>query len=126
MNKVIRNNLRVKIGDEITIKMPEVVPNLTKIHVLPFDDSVEGLTGDITSIYLIPYFKDSMRPVHKGDTFIVRGGFKAVEFKVVGTEPGDFGIVGNTTTMFTEGEPIKRDEEELKDEVGYDDVGGCR
>jgi transitional endoplasmic reticulum ATPase len=80
MNRVLRNNLRVKVGDEVIIKVPEKVPNLTKIHILPFDDSVEGLTGNITQIYLIPYFKDAFRPIYKGDTFIVRGGFKAVEF----------------------------------------------
>jgi transitional endoplasmic reticulum ATPase len=28
--------------------------------------------------------------------------------------------------LFTEGEPIKREEEEKLDEVGYDDIGGCR
>ena len=62
----------------------------------------------------------------KGDTFLVRGGFKAVEFKVVATEPKDFGIVGPATVLFTEGDHIKREDEEKLDEVGYDDVGGCR
>lgn len=56
----------------------------------------------------------------------MRGGFKAVEFKVVACEPSDFGIVAPTTMMFTEGEPIKREDEEKLDEVGYDDIGGCR
>lgn len=28
--------------------------------------------------------------------------------------------------LFTEGEPVKRDDEEKLDEVGYDDIGGCR
>jgi transitional endoplasmic reticulum ATPase len=28
--------------------------------------------------------------------------------------------------MFTEGEPINREEEERLDEIGYDDIGGCR
>lgn len=56
----------------------------------------------------------------------MRGGFKAVEFKVVACEPADMGIVAPTTMMFTEGEPIKREDEEKLDEVGYDDIGGCR
>ena len=58
--------------------------------------------------------------------FVVRGGFKAVEFKVVATERGEFGIVAPTTMMFTEGEPINREDEEKLDEIGYDDIGGCR
>jgi len=57
---------------------------------------------------------------------LVRGGFKAVEFKVVACEPGEFGIVAPNTMLFTEGEPIKREDEEKLDDVGYDDIGGCR
>ena len=28
--------------------------------------------------------------------------------------------------LFTEGDPVKREDEEKLDEVGYDDIGGCR
>ena len=64
--------------------------------------------------------------MRKGDTFLVRGGFKAVEFKVAETEPGEFGIVGPSTMIFDEGAPIKREDEEKLDGVGYDDIGGVR
>jgi transitional endoplasmic reticulum ATPase len=126
MNKVVRKNLRVRLGDVVTVKPCADVPNLTKIHILPIDDTIEGITGDLATTYLVPYFKDAYRPIKKGDTFIVRGGFKAVEFKVVATEPQEHGIVAPTTVLYTEGEPIKREEEERLDEVGYDDIGGCR
>ena len=127
MNKTVRRNLRVRIGDTISIHpVPEDVPNATKIHVLPFADSIEGITGNVTQTYLIPYFKDCYRPVKKGDTFLVRGGFRPVEFKVVDVEPGEYGIVAPTTTLFDEGEPINRDDENEAEEVGYDDIGGCR
>ena len=62
----------------------------------------------------------------KNDYFIVHGGFKSVEFKIVACEPQEFGIVAPNTMLFTEGEPIKREDEEKLDDVGYDDVGGCR
>jgi hypothetical protein len=52
-----------------------------RIHVLPIDDSVEGLTGNWFEVYLKPYFLEAYRPIHKGDNFIVRGGMRAVEFK---------------------------------------------
>lgn len=80
----------------------------------------------MTQTFLVPYFKDCYRPVKKGDTFLVRGGFKAVEFKVVETDPGEFCIVAPNTMLFDEGEPVKREEEEKLDGVGYDDIGGCR
>ena len=62
-----------------------------------------------------------------GDVFLVRGGMRAVEFKVVETDPSPCCIVAPDTVIHCEGEPIKREEEEdALNEVGYDDVGGCR
>lgn len=78
MNKTIRKNLRVRLGDVVMLKPAGEVPNLTKIHVLPLADTIEGIQGDLTKSYLIPYFKDAYRPVKKGDLFLVRGSFKAV------------------------------------------------
>lgn len=43
MNKVVRKNLRVRLGDVVTIKVCSNCPNLTKLHVLPIDDTIEGI-----------------------------------------------------------------------------------
>lgn len=126
MNKVVRRNLRVRFGDVVQVHPCPDIPNGNRIHILPIDDTIEGVSGNLTQTFLVPYFKDCYRPVRKGDTFLVRGGFKAVEFKVVETDPGDFCIVAPNTMIFDEGEPIKREDEENQDGVGYDDVGGCR
>jgi transitional endoplasmic reticulum ATPase len=49
MNKIVRRNLRVRMGDTVSVHaVPGDIPNATKVHVLPFSDSVEGLTGNIT------------------------------------------------------------------------------
>lgn len=93
-----------------------------------------------------------------GDIFLVRGGMRAVEFKVVETDPTPHCIVAPDTIIHCEGEPIKRevcqcllchfnecfwwrhlvcwwchvlcwwcqDEEESLNDIGYDDIGGCR
>jgi hypothetical protein len=41
MNKVVRKNLRVKLGDIVSINAAENVPYGKAIHVLPFDDSIQ-------------------------------------------------------------------------------------
>ena len=126
MNKVVRRNLRVRLSDVVAVHPCPDIPNGNRVHILPIDDTIEGITGNLTQTYLIPYFKDCYRPVRKGDTFLVRGGFKAVEFKVVEVDPGEYCIVSPNTMLFDEGEPIKREDEEQLDGVGYDDIGGCR
>jgi len=127
MNRVVRNNLRVRIGDIISVQACPDIKYGTRIHVLPIDDTIEGVTGNVFEVFLKPYFLEAYRPVHKGDLFIVRGGMRAVEFKVVECEPSNYCIVSQDTVIYCEGEPIKREEEEESlNEVGYDDIGGCR
>lgn len=47
-----------------------------------------------------------------GDTFVVRGGMRAVEFKIVETDPEPYCVVAPDTVIHCEGEPIKREDEE--------------
>lgn len=52
---------------------------------------------------------------------------RSVEFKVIETEPAPYCIVAPQTMIHCEGDPVSRDEEEENlNEVGYDDIGGCR
>ena len=60
-------------------------------------------------VYLKPYFLEAYRPVHKGDLFVVRGGMRAVEFKVVETDPSGYCIVAPDTVIHCEGDPVKRE-----------------
>ena len=127
MNRCIRNNLRVRLGDLVSVQACPDVKYGKRIHVLPIDDTVEGITGSLFDNYLKPYFQEAYRPVHKGDLFVVRGGLRAIEFKVVETDPSPFCIVAADTVIHCEGAPIKREEEEeTVNAVGYDDIGGCR
>ncbi|KAG8388559.1 hypothetical protein BUALT_Bualt02G0138000 [Buddleja alternifolia] len=126
MNRVVRANLRVRLTDMVSVHQCPDVKYGKRVHILPVDDSIEGLTGNLFDVYLKPYFLDAYRPVRKGDLFQVRGGMRSVEFKVVETDPGEYCVVAPDTEIFCEGEPIKREDEERLNEVGYDDVGGVR
>lgn len=48
-------------------------------------------------------------PAHlrQDDTFLVRGGMRSVEFKVVETDPAPYCIVAPDTEIYCEGEPIR-------------------
>uniref|UniRef100_A0A7R9TQJ0 Cell division cycle protein 48 n=1 Tax=Micromonas pusilla TaxID=38833 RepID=A0A7R9TQJ0_MICPS len=126
MNKVVRKNLRVRLGDVVSVHQCTDVKYGQRIHVLPFSDTIEGVSGNLFDVYLKPYFLEAYRPVRKGDTFLARGGMRGVEFKVVETDPAEYCIVAPDTEIFCEGEAINREDEERLDEVGYDDVGGVR
>ena len=45
MNRVVRNNLRVRLADVVMIQSCPGVKYGKRIHILPIDDTVEGLTG---------------------------------------------------------------------------------
>lgn len=126
INKVARRNLRIHLGDTVTVNPLKDIVYGNRIHVLPFDDTVKGMSGDLFDMFLKPYFLEAYRPVKKGDCFICRGGMRAVEFKVIEVDPGDYCVVAPETVIHCEGDPVKREDEEKLDEVGYDDIGGCR
>lgn len=102
-----------------------------RVHILPIDDTVEGLTGfvalfshfhviitfenlfsldrNLFEVYLKPYFLEAYRPLRKGDLFLVRGAMRSVEFKVVETDPSPYCIVAPDSVIHCEGDPIKRE-----------------
>jgi transitional endoplasmic reticulum ATPase len=126
MNKVVRKNLCVRLSDIVSVHSCSDIKYGKRIHVLPIDDTVEGLTGNLFDVFLKPYFLEAYRPVRKNDLFMVRAGMRAVEFQVVETDPDEYCIVAPDTVIHCEGEPVKRDEVEKLNDVGYDDIGGLR
>ena len=132
MTKVVRSNLRLRLGDAVTITALPDVKYAKNVQVLPFKDTVEGLEGNIFDVFVKPYFNEKFRPLKVGDIFVARGGMRAVEFKVVGithsdeSDTSDYCIVGQDTEVICEGESLGREEDERLDEVGYDDIGGCQ
>lgn len=66
MNKIIRNNLRVRLGDIVSVHQCPDVKYGKRIHVLPIDDTIEGLSGNLFDLFLKPYFLEAYRPVRKG------------------------------------------------------------
>ena len=46
-----------------------------RVHILPFDDSIEGLSGNIFDVYLKPYFLEGeprVMLVHSDHTLILK------------------------------------------------------
>ncbi|OLL25651.1 Cell division control protein 48, partial [Neolecta irregularis DAH-3] len=127
INRVVRSNLRVRLGDLLSVHPCPDIKYLKRVSCVPIADTVEGITGSLFDVYLRPYFVEAYRPVRKGDLFTVRGGMRQVEFKVVDCDPGEYGIVAQDTTIHCDGEPINREDEEANlNDVGYEDIGGCR
>ncbi|KAL0244457.1 hypothetical protein GEMRC1_008541 [Eukaryota sp. GEM-RC1] len=125
MNRVVRNNLRVRTADVVGLYSTSIEYG-AKIHILPYEDQIEGLTGNLFETFLKPYFLEAYRPVREGDTFTCPGAMRQVEFKIVKTEPSPYCIVSPDTQIFCEGEPIRREDEDSMEDIGYEDIGGCR
>jgi len=125
VNKIVRKNLNIKIGDIVTIHQFTNLKFGKRIHVLPFSDSIESQNDNLFDEYLKPYFLDAYRPLKKGNCFSVQGPSKSVEFKVIEIDPTDYCIVGPDTLIYCEGEPINRESLQDLTEIGYESVGGC-
>lgn len=52
VNRVVRENLRVRLGDVVSVHQCHDVKYGKRIHVLPVDDTVEGITGSLFEAYL--------------------------------------------------------------------------
>lgn len=52
MNRVVRSNLRVRLGDVVSVHQCPDVKYGKSVHILPIDDTIEGLTGDLFDAYL--------------------------------------------------------------------------
>lgn len=52
MNKVVRSNLRVRLGDVVSVHQCPDVKYGKRVHILPIDDTIEGVTGSLFDAYL--------------------------------------------------------------------------
>lgn len=52
MNKVVRQNLRVRLGDVVSVHQCQDVKYGKRVHILPIDDTVEGITGNLFDAFL--------------------------------------------------------------------------
>lgn len=52
MNKVVRSNLRVRLGDVVSVHQCPDVKYGKRVHILPIDDTIEGITGNLFDAYL--------------------------------------------------------------------------
>ncbi|XP_050228443.1 cell division cycle protein 48 homolog [Mercurialis annua] len=126
MNKVVRSNLRVRLGDVVSVHQSPDIKYCKRVNIQPIDDTIEGVSGNLFDVYLKPYFLETFRPIRTGDLFLVRGGMRSVEFKVMATDPDEYCVVAPDTEIFYDEEGVSREEGDRLDEIGYDDVGGVR
>ena len=60
MNKTIRKNLRVRLGDVVSVHQCPDVKYGKRVHILPIDDTVEGITGNLFDAFLKREFSSSL------------------------------------------------------------------
>nr|UXY86796.1 cell division control protein 48 [Cryptomonas paramecium] len=125
VNKTIRDNIQVKSGDVVVLTSFTGLKFGKKIHVLPFEDTIQGISEDLFQSYIKPYFLDAYRPVKKGDSFFIQMNQRPIQFKIVQTEPTDYCIVGPDTLVYCEGSPLKREKHAEVNCLSYDKIGGC-
>lgn len=70
LNKVVRANLRVRLGDVVSVHQCPDVKYGKRVHILPMDDTIEGLTGNLFDAYLKHEFPSFLK-VNRHFTFFL-------------------------------------------------------
>lgn len=60
LNKVVRANLRVRLGDVVSVHQCPDVKYGKRVYILPLDDTIEGLTGNLFDAYLKREFPSTL------------------------------------------------------------------
>ena len=68
MNKVVRSNLRVRLGDVVSVHQCPDVKYGKRVHILPIDDTIEGVTGNLFDAYL----KRKFPFLHNTENFLLQ------------------------------------------------------
>jgi hypothetical protein len=90
MNKCIRENLYDFLGDITSITSCSNLPDCTRVAILQFKDTVEGLSGDLFHTFVKRYFASTYRPIRKLDSFITSAVIRTVEFQITERELGEY------------------------------------
>ena len=129
---VTRENLMLSLGDSTKAYQCDNVKTATRAVILPFSDSMGGLTADeIHNELLVPYLQGGegeeapYRPIVEGDLIRLKHGAQFVEMKVMELEPSHRCIVAPETELDLPERELNRAEEAEEEELGYDDIGGC-
>ncbi|CAG8482365.1 2800_t:CDS:2 [Paraglomus occultum] len=90
INQVVRTNLRVRLGDVVSIQLFSDIKDGRRVQLLPIDNTVEGVMGDFFEPHLKQYFQNTYRPVREGDVFSIKYGGLSMKFKVLETDPPNY------------------------------------
>lgn len=52
MNRVVRSNLRVQLGDVVSVHQCADVKYGNRVHILPVNDTIEGVTDNLFDAFL--------------------------------------------------------------------------
>lgn len=128
------NNLFIRGGDQV--KMYKAAGGEVMIvesaTILPVKEDIAETNLNVFNDLLLEHFGEELRPIHVNDLFTVHKAIEGKErrfrFKVTKVKAGSvsFGLVGNNTQIFCDGEVTEEEVEAERKMIGYDDIGGCR
>ncbi|KAJ6488405.1 hypothetical protein DFH09DRAFT_1455610 [Mycena vulgaris] len=119
VKKVACNNLRLKLSDLVDVHPCLDIKYDKRVHMFPFDDSIEGLSGNIFDVYLKPYFLE-------GNAFVILAPLGSCPLLVWPIDPSARAILSIPSSTPAKGSPVKRKEEESNlANVRYGDIDSC-
>lgn len=135
---------RLSVGDTVDVSECTNIRNMEAVRITPFEDSLQGFSGDLFEDFIQPYFAEKYPPIKQGDIFKIpeRGNASStrfIEFKATevsfpkedisnleSDSQEDFGIVGPDSEIVFDDEPLHRHDDDRLADAGYSEIGGCK
>ncbi len=106
MNRVMKRNLGIQWNDKVSIAAFPEVQYATQVTMQPMARSIKGKVDHLDETYLRPYFQDAYRPIGMNEIYTIHGAQGDIEFKVVDTQPQQYGLVTPTTLITLNPTPL--------------------
>lgn len=95
-----RANLHLRIGENVEVKLCRNVAYIERMSIKPLACCSETPLGLAFDTHLLPYFRDTYRPLKQGDIFSAGLYSDTIMFEVVQLQPSRYGIVTKNTIIY--------------------------
>ncbi|KAH0788329.1 cell division cycle protein [Histomonas meleagridis] len=124
MSRVLRVNLKCKLGNIVKIKAHRHCPIANCVVFSPIEDTIQNISGTYANILFNSSINLLNIPIKKNQVIPVQMANRVIEFKAVIVQPADISIIDQQEIIACRNTPVNRKDSPSFSGISYDDIGG--